>query len=193
MANSKLSRAELTIVITVVTLILSLCLGTMIWFGNRALSAGDLDLGQVSQSIPAESEDLRDQTDSSLGELPDRQSLDQMAVRSGGTPIDDPAGGSETPLRAMTITFVTVFVAEMGDKTQLATMLMSAQSQSPWAIFFGSASALVTASFISVLLGEGLSQILPPSTLQFLAGAGFVVIGAYVLWMELRGSESEEE
>lgn len=80
------------------------------------------------------------------------------------------------------VTFLTIFVAELGDKTQLATLMMSAQSRSPWTIFFGSASALVTASLISVLLGEGLAQIIPPQTLQLFAGAGFIVIGAWVLW-----------
>jgi putative Ca2+/H+ antiporter (TMEM165/GDT1 family) len=59
-----------------------------------------------------------------------------------------------SPLQLWLVTFLTVFVAEMGDKTQLATLLMSAQSQSPWAIFFGSAGALVTASFFSVVLGK---------------------------------------
>ncbi|MGF1576180.1 MAG: TMEM165/GDT1 family protein [Cyanophyceae cyanobacterium] len=78
--------------------------------------------------------------------------------------------------------FSTVFVAEMGDKTQLATLLMSAQSPSPWGIFIGSAGALVVASLISVLLGEGLAQVIPRDLLQLIAGIGFVVIGAYVLW-----------
>ncbi|MFS8895186.1 TMEM165/GDT1 family protein [Synechococcus sp. R3-13] len=90
------------------------------------------------------------------------------------------------------VTFLTVFVAEMGDKTQLATLLMSAQSQSPWAIFFGSASALVTASLLSVVLGEGLGQVIPPGWLQWLAGAGFLMIGGYVLWQEWRGNKLPE-
>ncbi len=199
MANLKLSKAELAIVSTVVTLVLSLCLGAMIWLGSQALSTGGLDLSQVSPLFLAEIQAQPDQTHSLPSEWPDPQSSDRRRVRSSESSTE-PMDGSETPtaplpspIRSMMITFVTVFVAEMGDKTQLATMLMSAQSQSPWAIFLGSASALVTASLISVLLGEGLSQILPPSTLQFLAGAGFVVIGAYVLLMELWGPESEEE
>lgn len=102
------------------------------------------------------------------------------SVTSGELPIQQPTWQS------VLITFVTVFVAEMGDKTQLATMLMSAQAQSPWAIFWGSASALVTASFLSVVLGGGLSQVLPPTVLQLLASIGFIVIGSYVLWQALR-------
>jgi putative Ca2+/H+ antiporter (TMEM165/GDT1 family) len=97
-----------------------------------------------------------------------------------------------SPLQLWLVTFLTVFVAEMGDKTQLATLLMSAQSQSPWAIFFGSAGALVTASLLSVVLGEGLGQVIPPGWLQWLAGAGFLVIGGYVLWQEWRGDNLPE-
>ncbi|HIK21787.1 MAG TPA: TMEM165/GDT1 family protein [Synechococcus sp. M44_DOE_062] len=98
-----------------------------------------------------------------------------------------------SPLQLWLVTFLTVFVAEMGDKTQLATLLMSAQSQSPWAIFFGSAGALVTASLLSVVLGEGLGQVVPPGWLQWLAGAGFLVIGGYVLWQEWWGDDLPED
>lgn len=84
------------------------------------------------------------------------------------------------------VIFITVFLAEMGDKTQLATMLMSAQSASPWSIFFGSASALITASLISVLLGDWLTRLVAPETLQLVAGSGFILIGCFVLFQELR-------
>jgi putative Ca2+/H+ antiporter (TMEM165/GDT1 family) len=98
-----------------------------------------------------------------------------------------------TTWQAVFLTFLTVFVAEMGDKTQMATMLMSAQSKSPWAIFWGSASALITASLVSVLLGEGVAQIIPPQLLQQGAAVGFIAIGCYVLWNQWReGQESVE-
>ncbi|WP_414385591.1 TMEM165/GDT1 family protein [Synechococcus sp. H60.3] len=99
----------------------------------------------------------------------------------------------ESPLRLWLVTFITVFVAEMGDKTQLATLLMSAQSKSPWAIFFGSASALVTASLLSVALGGGLGQVIPADWLQWLAGSGFLAIGSYVLWREWQGKSEPSE
>ncbi len=92
---------------------------------------------------------------------------------------------SNSSLQILALTFATVFVAEMGDKTQLATMLMTAQSQSPWGIFLGSASALVTASLISVILGGSLAHFIPDQVLQLLAGIGFIVIGGFVLWTEL--------
>ncbi len=98
--------------------------------------------------------------------------------------------GSQLQLGLMT--FLTVFVAEMGDKTQLATLLMSAQSQSPWAIFLGSAGALVTASLLSVLLGGGLGQVIPSNWLQWVAGMGFLGIGSYVLWREWQNTNLTE-
>jgi putative Ca2+/H+ antiporter (TMEM165/GDT1 family) len=99
--------------------------------------------------------------------------------------VNNPPEGS--PLQLWLVTFLTVFVAEMGDKTQLATLLISAQSKSPWAIFFGSASALVTASLLSVALGGSLGQVIPAAWLEWLAGLGFLAIGSYVLWREWQG------
>lgn len=91
----------------------------------------------------------------------------------------------------LAIAFTTVFVAEMGDKTQLATMLMSAQGKSPWGIFFGSASALVAASLVSVTLGGWLSTLIPPQLLQAIAGVSFILLGLYVLWAEFTGTEDK--
>jgi putative Ca2+/H+ antiporter (TMEM165/GDT1 family) len=132
---------------------------------------------------------------------PARESLALSPAPSTGPPTalpltTPPSSDSNlpegSPLQLWFVTFLTVFVAEMGDKTQLATLLMSAQSQSPWAIFFGSAGALVTASLLSVVLGEGLGQVIPPGWLQWLAGAGFLMIGGYVLWQEWRGNKLPE-
>lgn len=64
-------------------------------------------------------------------------------------------------------TFITIFLAEMGDKTQLVTLLMSAESQSPWIVFLGSAIALITTSLLGVLIGYWLSKRLDPKTLDF--------------------------
>jgi putative Ca2+/H+ antiporter (TMEM165/GDT1 family) len=63
-------------------------------------------------------------------------------------------------------TFLTIFLAEMGDKTQLVTLFMSAESQSPWVVFAGSALALVATSLVGVLLGYWLSRKLSPQTLN---------------------------
>ena len=63
-------------------------------------------------------------------------------------------------------TFITIFLAEMGDKTQLVTLLMSAESQAPWIVFIGSALALVATSLIGVSIGYWLSKKLTPEALD---------------------------
>jgi len=63
-------------------------------------------------------------------------------------------------------TFITIFLAEMGDKTQLVTLLMSAESQSPWIVFIGSALALIATSLLGVSVGYWLSKKLTPKTLD---------------------------
>lgn len=63
-------------------------------------------------------------------------------------------------------TFLTIFLAEMGDKTQLATLLMSAQSQSPWVVFAGAGCALIATSLIGVWIGFWLTKRLSPKVLD---------------------------
>ena len=78
------------------------------------------------------------------------------------------------------VSFGVIFVAELGDKTQLATLSFSAAGSSRWAVFLGSALALVLTSAIAVLFGEALTRVVSPKTLQRCAGALFVGIGAWV-------------
>jgi len=77
-------------------------------------------------------------------------------------------------------TFTSIFLAEMGDKTQLATMTLAAGS-SRWSVFAGSALALVATSAIAVLVGEGLTRVISPVWLRRGAGALFIVMGALFL------------
>ena len=78
--------------------------------------------------------------------------------------------------------FGAVFIAELGDKTQLATMLFASdQAVSKWLVFFAASAALIVASAIGVLAGSALSQFVNPKTLQIVAGCGFIVIGIWVL------------
>ncbi len=79
-------------------------------------------------------------------------------------------------------TFVTIFLAELGDKTQVATLLMSAQSQNPWVVFAGAASALVATSLVGVLVGRWLSTRLSPKTLETATGMLLLVISALLIW-----------
>jgi Ca2+/H+ antiporter, TMEM165/GDT1 family len=78
-------------------------------------------------------------------------------------------------------TFITIFLAEMGDKTQLATLLLSAQSGSPWIVFIGSGAALIATSLVGVLLGRYLAKILTPETLDIAAGMLLMVIAILLL------------
>ncbi len=84
------------------------------------------------------------------------------------------------------ITFGAIFLAELGDKTQLATFLMTAKSGSPWSVFLGSSLALVLASLLGVLAGEWLSKLIPPTYLQLGAASGFIIIGLIMFWQVLR-------
>ena len=79
-------------------------------------------------------------------------------------------------------TFATVFVAELGDKTQLATLSFATSGASRWSVFLGAAAALVATSAIAVVAGEGLVRFVSPTILKRVAGALFLAIGAWVLW-----------
>ena len=79
--------------------------------------------------------------------------------------------------------FVTVFFAELGDKTQLATLLFAADPQvSRVGVFCASAGALVLSSLLAVLIGGQLSAFVSPRVLKLVAGIGFVVIGGWLLF-----------
>ena len=74
-------------------------------------------------------------------------------------------------------TFLTVFFAELGDKTQLATLTISGTSSKPLAVFFGSSSALVFASFLGALTGGSISSFIPEVVLKSIASITFFIIG----------------
>jgi len=79
--------------------------------------------------------------------------------------------------------FASVFIAELGDKTQLATMLFAADKDvSKWMVFLSASCALVIASAMGVLVGTFLSAYISEKLLSYIAGAGFIIIGAYTLY-----------
>ncbi len=78
-------------------------------------------------------------------------------------------------------TFLTILLAELGDKTQIATMAISGTSNKPMAVFLGSSLALVLASLIGVLLGGSFFKFIPSSVLQISASIGFLIIGINLL------------
>ncbi len=78
--------------------------------------------------------------------------------------------------------FTTVFIAELGDKTQLATMLFAADKQvNKMTIFLGAAVALITTSAIGVLAGSAISRYVSEKYLAIIAGTGFIGIGIWTL------------
>lgn len=79
--------------------------------------------------------------------------------------------------------FGMVFLAELGDKTQLATLLFASRAPGNlMAVFIGASAALILASAIGVLAGGLVSQYVSPKYLSYVAGTGFIVIGAWTLW-----------
>ena len=79
--------------------------------------------------------------------------------------------------------FISVFVAEMADKTQLVTMLFATDKDvSKWTVFFGAATALVLTSAIGVIAGTLLSQVVSVKMMSIVAGTGFVLIGTWTLY-----------
>lgn len=86
-------------------------------------------------------------------------------------------------LKAFFTVFFTVFIAEIGDKTQLATMLFASEAKvSKWVIFAGSALALTLAAAIGVIVGAQLERLVSPRTLKLVAGIGFVAIGLWTMF-----------
>ena len=79
--------------------------------------------------------------------------------------------------------FLAVLVAELGDKTQLATMLFAADKEvSKWTVFWAASAALVVASALGVLAGTFLSEFISERYLHYVAGVGFILIGALALF-----------
>ena len=78
-------------------------------------------------------------------------------------------------------TFLAIFLAEMGDKTQLAT-LSAASAGSRWVVFAAAALALVSTTLIAVLAGEALTRVIPPVWIKRAAGTLFIVLGVLYLW-----------
>jgi len=86
-------------------------------------------------------------------------------------------------LKVLATVFGIVFLAELGDKTQLATLLFASKSPGNLlAVFVGASAALVLASAIGVLAGGFISQYVSPKQLSYVAGAGFILIGAWTIW-----------
>ncbi len=84
--------------------------------------------------------------------------------------------------RLLLTTFVTIFAAELGDKTQLATFSFAASASSRWMVFLGASLALVVTSAIAVIIGEGVGRIISPVLLRQGAGVLFIILGVLFLF-----------
>ena len=111
-----------------------------------------------------------------------------QAIVSSGDTAASPAGQAPAPqktaaaswLGVFLTTATTVFLAELGDKTQLAALLLSAESGRPVVVFVGASLALICSSLVGVLLGRWLSKVMAPEQLERAAGVLMVAIG---LWL----------
>jgi putative Ca2+/H+ antiporter (TMEM165/GDT1 family) len=86
-------------------------------------------------------------------------------------------------IRSLIGVFATVFLAELGDKTQLATMLFAAKNpQAKWLVFAAAAAALVLAAGLGVVVGGFIAQNVNTNVLTRVVGVAFILIGAWTLW-----------
>ncbi len=83
-------------------------------------------------------------------------------------------------------TFGIIFLAELGDKTQLAVFTLAAQAKSPWTVFVGASLALVVVTLLGAYLGGFIANYIPPKFLHIGAGSLFIVLGVSLLWENLR-------
>jgi len=118
--------------------------------------------------------------------MPDPSSnpISETVILEATIPCADNAINSDqlARWRIFASTFVTIFLAELGDKTQITTLLMTAESHSPWIVFVGAASALITSSLLGVLLGQWLAQRVSPTTLDRVAGVTLLVVAGLLIW-----------
>jgi putative Ca2+/H+ antiporter (TMEM165/GDT1 family) len=87
----------------------------------------------------------------------------------------------------LAVAFTTLFIAEMGDKTQLAVFTLVAESKSPLSVFLGASIALAVVTLIGVLFGGVVTKVVPTQYLKIGAGVLFIGIGLYTLWETFAG------
>lgn len=91
--------------------------------------------------------------------------------------------------KLLMVTFGTVFLAEVGDKTQLATLAFAGESKKPWIVFAGASLALVAAAAVGTVAGALLAKWIPGSWMRRGAAVLFIAIGVVYLLLSFRKSE----
>ena len=105
-----------------------------------------------------------------------------MGKTNSNSQLDKSDSNDSTPFFSILIsTFSTIFLAELGDKTQLATLMLSAQSGRPRIIFIGAALALVSTSLLGVLIGRWIANNLPRQRFTLLSGIIMLSLGIYLV------------
>jgi len=87
-------------------------------------------------------------------------------------------------LHLLGISFITVFLSELGDKSQLAAIALSGRCKSPRAVFFGTALALLLTSLLGALAGGAAAEFLPTRLLKAIAAIGFAILAVRLLFFD---------
>jgi putative Ca2+/H+ antiporter (TMEM165/GDT1 family) len=88
-------------------------------------------------------------------------------------------------MKTFWVTFATLFVAELGDKTQFSVITLTSKTGEAWKVFLGAASALILVTLLGVLLGETLVRYVPEAVIKKVAAGAFVVIGLLMFFNKL--------
>jgi putative Ca2+/H+ antiporter (TMEM165/GDT1 family) len=91
------------------------------------------------------------------------------------------------------LTFITVFISELGDKSQLAAIALSSGSKSPYPVFFGAAAALLLASLLGVIIGESTAHFLPARLVKIVAAVGFAILAVRLLLPDKKVQDDSPE
>lgn len=142
-----------------------------------SISPLNLELTEPAPSESEQSPDAMTRPVASAMPCPDEQE-----TSSSGSYLSPSQAKRNQGLNVFLSTFVTIFLAELGDKTQLTTLLMSAESDAPWIVFAGAGSALVLTSLLGVLVGRWLAKRVSTQTIETAAGAVLLVIAVLLLW-----------
>ena len=89
--------------------------------------------------------------------------------------------------KTLLVAFGALFLAELGDKTQLAVLTLSAKTGAPFLVFFGSMAAFAVATALASAVGFACAKYLPQNAIQWAAGVLFIGIGAFIIIGQLRG------
>ncbi|KST64409.1 TMEM165/GDT1 family protein [Mastigocoleus testarum] len=93
----------------------------------------------------------------------------------------------------LSLSFITVFLSELGDKSQLAAIALSGRSKSPRAVFFGTAGALLLTSLLGAIAGGAVAEFLPTRLLKIVAAIGFAILALRLLFGEGEDEESSDD